>query len=117
MDEMIDKQLLNNEDAQLEIYSHRLLGLTIPLGPRVLFTRSPIAMAPTKDDCGENHISEGIAGYLLVSSDQSENNKPTRRAVSAFSSSAPCLKMLTGAIDKDACMERINQNHQHNPFY
>ncbi len=34
---------------------------------------------------------------------KTQKNKPTSRAVSAFSSSAPCLKMLTGAIDKDAC--------------
>ena len=27
---------------------------TIPFGPRVLFTRSPMAMAPMKDDCREN---------------------------------------------------------------
>ena len=26
------------------------IGDTIPLGPRVLFTRSPTAMAPTKED-------------------------------------------------------------------
>jgi hypothetical protein len=26
------------------------VGDTIPLGPRVLFTRSPTAMAPTKED-------------------------------------------------------------------
>lgn len=52
-------------------------------------------------------LVEGVAGYFLVSSDQLENNKPTSRAVSAFSSSAPCLKMLTGAIDKDACVETI----------
>jgi hypothetical protein len=25
-------------------------GLTMPLGPKVLLTRSPIAMAPTNDD-------------------------------------------------------------------
>ena len=43
--------------------------LSIPLGPRVLFTRSPIAMAPTKEE---------------------------RRAVSALSSSALCFKIRIG---------------------
>ena len=49
--------------------------LTMPLGPNVLFTKSPIAMAPIKED---------------------------RRAVSALSSSAPALKILTGARERDA---------------
>ena len=49
--------------------------LSMPLGPNVLFTKSPIAMAPIKED---------------------------RRAVSALSSSAPALKILTGARERDA---------------
>lgn len=46
--------------------------LSIPLGPKVLFTRSPMAMAPMKLD---------------------------KRATSAFSSSASFLSILSGLRD------------------
>ena len=48
--------------------------LSIPFGPRVVLTRSPMAIAPMKDD---------------------------KRAVSAFSSSASCFKIETGFKDRD----------------
>uniref|UniRef100_A0A2M4D3C5 Putative secreted protein n=1 Tax=Anopheles darlingi TaxID=43151 RepID=A0A2M4D3C5_ANODA len=46
--------------------------LSMPFGPRVLFTSSPMAMAPTNDD---------------------------RRAISPFSSSASCFRIRTGFRD------------------
>lgn len=46
--------------------------------------------------------------------DQDGANKPTSRAVSARSSSAPCLKMLTGAIDKDTCKDKQSHCPLHN---
>ncbi len=75
---------------------------TIPFGPSVLFTKSPIAIAPTKDDWNQINMTdtqkpEWFCGW----------NKPvcsgvfdlTKRAVSAFSSSAPALNTWTGAND------------------
>lgn len=40
-------------DIKEEKNKETLTGPTIPLGPKVLLTRSPMAMAPTKDDCRE----------------------------------------------------------------
>lgn len=49
-----------------------------------------------------NQTNSWLKDQLLIFKPK-HKSKLTSRAVSALSSSAPCLKMLTGAIDKDAC--------------
>lgn len=80
----------------------------MPLGPKVLFTKSPIAMAPIKEDW--NKKNQRLLKSILVLKLKKYNSifkrigrtRLTRRAVSALSSSAPALKMLTGARERDA---------------
>jgi hypothetical protein len=78
----------------------------MPFGPKVLFTKSPMAMAPINDDLnykrkirkgGQNLPSQSVGFYHLKATDGL-----TRRAVSALSSSAPALKILTGAREREA---------------
>lgn len=79
----------------------------MPLGPKVLFTKSPMAMAPIKDDLKEKKKKTRskltiIEKSTILSFKRGGTNGLTRRAVSALSSSAPALKIFTGARERDA---------------
>lgn len=79
----------------------------MPFGPKVLFTKSPMAMAPMKDDLKKREKSEKVVKTCHPREKDSSvvykrRNGLTRRAVSALSSSAPALKMFTGARERDA---------------
>jgi hypothetical protein len=63
----------------------------MPFGPNVDFIKSPIAIAPTNADLKFNGYLELI--YRLVNN---KKKRLTRRAFSAFSSSAPALNNENG---------------------
>ena len=60
----------------------------MPLGPSVVFTRSAMAMAPTKAACA-GHNKQREAHRPNGRSDQGTSVRPTILAVSPFSSVAP----------------------------
>jgi hypothetical protein len=75
----------------------------MPLGPRVVFTRSAIAIAPTKEDCTVTKdaiwVSWSSFGTLYRPPIRfclffSKSDQLTKRAFSPFSSVAPACKTL-----------------------
>ena len=99
------------------IHTITIVTLTIPLGPSVLFTKSPIATAPIKEDYTTTKLMV-IDKHSLYEHNNSHILNLTRyrhtiRAVSAFSSSASCLNTLTGCNDALRMISNKLINHIH----